>query len=165
MSIRSISILSILVLFLTFFIFTKASFASPFEYIEKLVIKGRIFLTTRGISYIEKQILKSAKFRKVNGKIVAQRNIFDPYQRDALGRTNIERMKQGLAPIGYDGKPVELHHLKQEEDGIIVEMLSSEHKKFYKELHRYKQNSEINRMEFNKWRVNYWKERAKEFEK
>ncbi len=150
---------------LVVFSFTLIAFSSPLDSVEKLITKVKIFFVTRGISYIEKQILKSARFKKVNGRIVAQRNVFDPYQRDALGRTNIERMKQGLAPIGYDGKPVELHHLKQEEDSIIVEMLSSEHKKFYKELHRYKQNSEINRMEFNKWRVNYWKERAKEFEK
>lgn len=140
------------------------SYASPLEapikVAEKIFTKLKIFRHTRGLSFIERQILKTAKY---NGKIVAQRKIFDPCKRDALGRTNVQRMLQGLAPIGYDGKPVELHHLKQENDGIIVEMLSSEHRGHYKELHRYKKISEINRDEFMKWKMQYWKTRAKEF--
>ena len=143
------------------------SYASPLEapikVVERIFTKIKIFKHTRGLSFIEQQILKTAKYKRVNGKIVAQRKIFDPCKRDALGRTNVQRMLQGLAPIGYDGKPVELHHLKQENDGIIVEMLSSEHRGNYKELHRYKRVSEINRDKFMKWKIQYWKTRAKEF--
>ena len=122
-------------------------------------------MKTRKIGLIEKELLKNAKYVEVYGKVVAKRNdIFDPYYRDALGRTNIERMKQGLAPIGVDGKSVELHHLKQEDDGIIVEVLSSEHKSYYKELHRYKSQSEIDREDFNRWKMRYWRKRAEDFE-
>ena len=74
-------------------------------------------------------------------------------------------MKLGLAPIGKDGKPIELHHLEQDANGIIVEVLNSEHKKYYKELHYHKINSEIDRTSFNQWKKKYWKERAKEFMK
>lgn len=110
-------------------------------------------------------MLKNAKFVSVNGKLVAKRNsTFYPYVRDAEGRTNIERMKEGLAPIGKDGLPVQLHHLKQQENGIIVELTATEHRNNYKVLHRYESISQIDRQTFDRWRKEYWKERAKDFE-
>jgi len=118
----------------------------------------------RNLNKTEISILKTGKFSIYKNHIVVKRQIFDPLAKDALGRTNIERMKLGLAPIGKDGKPVELHHLEQDANGIIVEVLSSEHKKYYKELHYHKTVSEIDRNSFNQWKKNYWKERAKEFE-
>ena len=119
---------------------------------------------TLGISSIERALLKNAKYRNYLGKLVAQRNsTFYPYVKDSLGRTNVERMEQGLAPIGKDGLPVELHHLKQKEDGIIVELTATEHKTNSKVLHKYEQISQIDRAEFLKWKRRYWKERAKEF--
>jgi len=120
---------------------------------------------TIGISSIERQLLKHAKYISFGGKLVARRNsTFFPYARDSYGRTNIERMQEGLAPIGKDGLSVELHHLKQKNDGIIVELTSTEHKSNYKILHRYESTSQINRYEFNKWKRNYWKNRAKDFQ-
>jgi len=141
------------------------SWAFPTDFLEKIFTKIKIFKHSRGLSAIEKQILERATFKKVNGKIVAQRSIFDPCAKDSLGRTNLQRMLKGLAPIGYDGKPVELHHLKQENNGIIVEMLSTEHKQYYRDLHRYKKDSEINRIDFIKWKIQYWKLRAKDFKR
>jgi hypothetical protein len=121
--------------------------------------------TIRRISNIEKNLIKNAKYTNVFGKSVAKRNsTFNPKAKDALGRTNINRMKQGLAPIGKDGKSIELHHLKQQNNGIIVELTSTEHKVNSKILHRYTRKSEINRQDFNKWKKQYWKERAKDFE-
>lgn len=118
----------------------------------------------RNLNKTEISLLKTGKFSIYKNHIVVKRQVFDPLAKDALGRTNIERMKLGLAPIGRDGKPVELHHLEQDANGIIVEVLSSEHKKYYKELHYHKTVSEIDRNNFNQWKKNYWKERAKEFE-
>jgi hypothetical protein len=139
----------------TIYAFNTNNIINPFEKIIK----------SMGISNLEKSLLKSAKYVYVSGKLVAKRSeTFFPHTTDALGRTNIERMKQGLAPIGKDGKPVELHHLKQKDDGIIVELTSAEHKKYSSTLHKYRKNSEINRQEFNKWRKQYWKNRAKDFE-
>lgn len=119
---------------------------------------------TFGVSSIEKALLKNAKYISIEGKLVAKRNsTFYPYVKDAFGRTNVNRMEQGLAPIGKDGLPVELHHLKQKDNGIIVELTATEHKTNYKVLHRYEQTSQINREEFYKWKRTYWKERAKDF--
>jgi hypothetical protein len=118
----------------------------------------------KNLNKTEISFLKTGRFFMYKDHIVVERQVFDPLAKDALGRTNIERMRLGLAPIGKDGKPVELHHLEQDANGIIVEVLSSEHKKYYKELHYHKTVSEIDRNRFNQWKKSYWKERAKEFE-
>jgi len=121
--------------------------------------------TIRRITNVEKNLINSAKNTKVSGKVVAKRNsTFNPKEQDALGRNNVQRMKQGLSPIGKDGKSVELHHLKQKNDGKIVELTNKEHKSNSKILHRYTNKSEINRQDFDKWKRQYWKERAKDFE-
>ncbi|WP_368292712.1 HNH/ENDO VII family nuclease [Dehalobacter sp. TBBPA1] len=55
-----------------------------------------------------------------------QRNdIIDPNLVDARGRTNLQRMDKGLAPIGSDGNPVNLHHMLQTNDGSIAEVTQS----------------------------------------
>lgn len=131
---------------------------------KKLLIILQRLEKLKNLNKTEISLLKTGKFSIYKNHIVVKRQIFDPLAKDALGRTNIERMKLGLAPIGKDGKPVELHHLEQDANGIIVEVLSSEHKKYYKELHYHKTVSEIDRNSFNQWKKNYWKERAKEFE-
>jgi len=121
-------------------------------------------LKTFGISSLEKTLLKNAKYVSRAGKLIAQRNsTFFPHIKDALGRSNIERMKQGLAPIGKDGKAVELHHLKQKDNGIIIELRSQEHNVNSKVLHSYKIKSEIDRNAFNRFKKQYWQERVKDF--
>jgi len=83
--------------------------------------------------------------------------------------TSIQRMADGLAPKGIDGKSVELHHLTQEPEGSIIELTYFLHKKNFKMLHilvDIKGNripSKINRSTFNAWKIRYWKERAKGF--
>ena len=120
--------------------------------------------TQKRIGTIERNLIKSAKKTKFAGKTVYKRDhLFDINQRDAQGRTNLQRMKEGLAPLDKNNKPIELHHLKQE-NSEIIEVTSAEHKENYKYLHRYKKNSVIDRKEFNKWKKQYWKERAKDFE-
>ena len=49
----------------------------------------------------------SKKLVDVFGKTVTMDNsTFDPNFVDKQGRTNVQRMEQGLAPIGRDGKSV-----------------------------------------------------------
>jgi len=132
--------------------------------INSVIMPMQKFLKTFGISSLEKTLLRNAKYVSRSGKLIAQRNsTFFPRAKDALGRTNIQRMKQGLAPIGKDGKAIELHHLKQKNDGMIVELTSTEHRANSKVLHRYRQESEIDRNAFNKFKQDYWKQRAKDF--
>ena len=131
---------------------------------NSLTMTVKVLLKRFGISTLEKTLLKNSVYVSKFGKLVAQRNsTFFPNIKDALGRTNIERMKQGLAPIGKDGKAVELHHLKQKNDGIIIELTSKEHNVNSKILHQYRKKSEIDRNAFNKFKKDYWKERSEEF--
>jgi uncharacterized Zn-binding protein involved in type VI secretion len=79
--------------------------------------------------------------------------------------TNLEAAKLGRAPIVKDaaGKKhrVTLHHHKQNKNGPLVEMLSSEHSKGHGALHGRKGPSKIDRSEFKNDQKAYWKERAK----
>jgi A nuclease of the HNH/ENDO VII superfamily with conserved LHH len=126
---------------------------------------------------------KKWKEKEVNGRKVYQRDdLFDPLAKDAKGRTNLELMKSGKAPIGYDGKPINLHHVTQTEPGPMAELLQTTHKENSNLLHMYrnqydkswrdvdgtrrKYNSApdpIDRGAFDKWKENYWKLRALDF--
>lgn len=89
-------------------------------------------------------------------------NAFDFDQTDAVGQSNLQRMKKGLAPIGKDGMYVNLHHLIQQESGGIMELSGSVHKKEHGILHINPSYvpSGINRKAFAVLRKNYWKWRA-----
>uniref|UniRef100_UPI0035CF0F75 HNH/ENDO VII family nuclease n=2 Tax=unclassified Bartonella TaxID=2645622 RepID=UPI0035CF0F75 len=110
-----------------------------------------------------------SKFGQTN-KAYKRDDLFDPNQRvkwrvnkkDVWG-TNIERMETGRAPIGFDGEPVELHHLKQTHEGPIAEMSKESHNKYNSVIHAPSKTHQslIEREKFNKWREEYWKERAK----
>jgi len=129
-----------------------------------VVIPFEKWIKTFGVSSLEKSLLKSAKYTYSAGKLVAKRNdTFFPNMKDAVGQTNIQRMEKGLAPIGKDGKSIELHHLKQKDNGIIVELTSMEHKSNSNVLHQYRIQSEIDRQSFNSFKSQYWKERAMDF--
>lgn len=90
--------------------------------------------------------------------------LFNPKFIDGTGRSNIERMKFGMAPIGKDGNPINLHHMKQQMNGLLVEMSATEHREYSELLHRYSRVSEIKRDDFDLLRSAYWKMRAKDFE-
>ena len=108
----------------------------------------------------------STRTIEFNGKTVYQDdNLFDPNAVDEMGRTNIKRMEQGLAPKGYDGQPVNIHHIDQTNDGPVMEISASEHQTNYGDLHENtgQSFSQINRNEFNRWGRNYWEWRADNF--
>ena len=90
-------------------------------------------------------------------RIFIHDELFDLDRVDKCGRTNRERMRQGVAPIGKDGKSVNLHHIKQDPDGNLEEILSSEHSKNTAALHPFRnQPSRINRNTFRRYRERYW---------
>jgi RHS repeat-associated protein len=78
---------------------------------------------------------------------------------------NKERMQQGKAPVGKDGKPVELHHPGQE-NGPTKEMTQSDHRggDNFKKNHTNtgQQPSKIDRNQANQARRKHWKEKAKD---
>lgn len=82
---------------------------------------------------------------------------------DADGGANMERMSRGLAPIGKDGRPVNLHHMQQSDSyGGIMEVSETRHTKNHKELHINSNNtpSGINRGAFTNLKSAYWRRRA-----
>jgi hypothetical protein len=91
------------------------------------------------------------------GQLVAQRgNLFDPYQTDPQGRTNVQREQEGLAPLCRDGKPIVLHHANQRAEGPLIELTTAEHQSI-----RVRQEpSEIDRLDSRDFRELYWMARA-----
>lgn len=89
---------------------------------------------------------------KVNGKTVTG--------------TNLERMANGLAPIGSDGRTVNLHHMTQRQDGPIAEVTQKFHKENHSTIHANTNTipSGINRNKFESWKKQYWKNRATNYE-
>jgi len=78
---------------------------------------------------------------------------------------NQERMSQGKAPVGKDGKAVELHHEGQASEGNLKEMTQSEHRggENFSKNHPNtgQQPSQIDRSKFKQQREQYWKDKAK----
>jgi exonuclease VII large subunit len=88
----------------------------------------------------------------------------DPDQTDAKGRTNLQRMEQGLAPIGEDGLPMNLHHMLQRENGPIIELSESTHQQNSQALHINSGSdipSGIHRGAFGVLKKAYWQKRAR----
>lgn len=108
----------------------------------------------------EYEALKVANLKPamIGGKIALIRNDIDLNIIDELGRTNLERMKQGLSPIDITGKSYELHHIGQEINGTLAVLTDAEHNN--QALHMFKKISEIDRPEFAKVRSAFWKEFA-----
>lgn len=76
------------------------------------------------------EILKKAGVfaKSVGGKTALIRKI-DLKFKDELGRTNLERMKQGLAALDpATGKPLELHHIGQKIESTLAILTQEEHR-------------------------------------
>jgi len=86
------------------------------------------------------------------------------------GSTNADLMRSGYAPIGADGKQINLHHLLGQETGPLVELTSSTHQKFSRQLHgliedgRSFRNDPILNKQYNDFRRDWWKSRVTDFE-
>lgn len=112
----------------------------------------------RRITKLEKSLISSnhAIKQKVFGRTIVKRNIFK------CTKQNIALMLVGNVPFGNDGKRVELHHLKQQKNGNLIELTQTEHNQHSKVLHRYVTSSEIidRNSGFANFRKKYWKNRA-----
>lgn len=105
--------------------------------------------------------------------------------------TNLDRMADGLAPVGIDGKSIQLHHLTQTEvngmtgtRGSLVELTATQHSNYSRQLHMPNERNPNNPKqtlpkypsfrknndgtlssqndEFNQYRSDYWKERSRQ---
>ncbi|WP_202904779.1 HNH/ENDO VII family nuclease, partial [Marinagarivorans algicola] len=87
--------------------------------------------------------------------------------RIANGQTNLDLMKDGKAPIGPDGKQINLHHLLGVEPGPIAELEATIHSVNHKVLHDMIEESfrrdKTLKNAYTSFRGRYWKGRAKDF--
>ena len=119
-------------------------------------------------SEAEALIYEDAKLEagQVNGKDALIKTDIDLDKKDEFGKTNLERMKQGLAPLDSESKPIELHHIGQKQDSPLAELGRNEHRGKGNDnvLHNKLNESEINREDFTQERQDYWKVRAEQIE-
>jgi len=100
---------------------------------------------------------------KSNDRITLKDNQIDLNLKDSKGRTNLERMAKGLAPLDEDGRPYNLHHIGQKSDSPLAELKDNVHKKNDALLHDKNIPTEVHGGDIN-WdreRSNHWKARAK----
>lgn len=116
----------------------------------------------------ETKIYKEANLEKeyVNGRECRIRTDIDYNKKDDFGKTNLERMKEGKAPINKHGQKIELHHKGQKMDSILMELTMYEHRGQGNDsiLHNKQKESEIDRNKFNIEKSNHWKARASRIE-
>lgn len=110
----------------------------------------------------EYTVLKNAglTLSKVNGRMALTQNIDWDFIGDIEdGRTNAQRVIDGLAPLDQLGKPYELHHIGQMSDSPLAILTNSQHKSNYSVLHANTGStaSNIDRNLFAKQRQDFWK--------
>jgi hypothetical protein len=138
---------------------------------EKLIVKKETGWSEEIINAIgsmkEYEIYKKAGLQEaeINGKKCLIRTDIDMEQTDVKGRTNKERMEQGLAPLDKNGKPIELHHIGQHADSPLAELTFEEHHCGGNDsiLHDKNKESEVHG-EGNKWqqeKESHWESRSK----
>jgi len=96
-------------------------------------------------------------------KIYKREDLYDLARKDSRGRTNLERMQLGRAPIGRDGRVVNIHHMLQSDGGPLIVLSGSMHQKYSKILHinPNKIPSGIDRQACDTFRRHFWKKEAK----
>lgn len=102
----------------------------------------------------------------INGKDALVRTDIDYDKVDLFGESNLERMKDGRAPLDANDRPIELHHIGQKPDSPLAELTGAEHRCNGNDniLHNKLKESEIDRSDFGKEREEYWKARAEQIE-
>ncbi len=96
----------------------------------------------------------------VNNKTALIRNI-DFAQKDAYGRTNLERMLSGEAPLDPRGVSYELHHVGQKNDSVFAILTQSEHRGQgnFSRLHENLISSPVDHgVAFEKAKRDFWKD-------
>lgn len=123
-------------------------------------------------------IFKPVRFEgtvTVDGKVrdvsrrVYQRHDIDFEQIDRKGNSNLKRMRNDQAPNGSDGRPVQLHHVIQKENGPLVEIREVTHQEYARVLHGLGgpgmsfRNDPVLNKQYNNFRSAYWKWRAQSY--
>lgn len=77
----------------------------------------------------EYEVFRDANLKPamVGNKSVLIKTDIDLTRLDSKGRTNLQRMREGLAPKDSNGVSYELHHIGQKKDGTLAILSQSEH--------------------------------------
>lgn len=129
--------------------------------------KSKIF--TR-VQY-EGTVTVGGEVRDVSRRVYQRNDIDFDYVDTDSGMTNLERMKGGFAPIGNDGKPIQLHHVLQKESGPMAEVREITHEEYHRILHglvgngnSFRHNEDLEK-QYENFRRKYWRWRARQYEK
>lgn len=125
--------------------------------------------------YLESSVLGRQVLRVPNAYVLGKPEKIDASisakikERIERGETNLDLMRSGKAPIGPDGKHMNLHHLFAEEPGAMAEMTQTEHlKEHRKAIHVMVKNSFRNDPKkedaYEKFKGDYWRAKAAELE-
>ena len=74
-------------------------------------------------------------FKGQTNKVYKRDDLIDLQMIDPKGRTNLQLMREGKAPIGHDGNPINLHHSLQRMDSPLVEITQTFHNQYTKIIH------------------------------
>ena len=109
--------------------------------------------------------------RNVSRRVYQRNDIDFSYVDPDTGLTNLQIMKKGNAPIGNDGKPIQLHHVLQIESGPMVEVREMTHKEYHRILHglvgdgnSFRHDKSLKK-QYDNFKRKYWRWRALQIEK
>ncbi len=137
---------------------------------EKLILSKDGFGFSRAV-LMRDRTLKGDDGRSLKRVVVQNDSLIDIEKVDDLGRTNLERMRQGVAPLGPDNRSINLHHLVQCDHHAILEITYTAHSTAGGTQLHYKRGnpefgeSEVDRQAFAMFRGDYWKRRAEQFKR
>jgi len=105
------------------------------EAASKLIVKASDDISTAKYFGQQRKYWSAEPIHFEGNKVYQRNDTFDPQQISSwkvkgktVTGTDIERMASGRAPIGTDGKSVNLHHMTQSQSGPIAEVTQSFHK-------------------------------------
>ena len=112
-----------------------------------------------------------SEVRDVSRRVYQRNDIDFDYIDPTTGKSNLELMRAGRAPIGNDGLPVQLHHVLQKESGPMVEIREITHEEYNRILHGLGirdasfRNDPILDRQYRSFRRQYWMWRAAQHQK
>ena len=109
--------------------------------------------------------------RDVSRRVYQRNDIDFNYVDPDSGKTNLQLMEGGNAPIGNDRKPVQLHHVLQKESGPMAEVREITHEEYHRILHglvgdgnSFRHDEDLKK-QYENFRRKYWRWRAREYKK
>lgn len=140
-----------------------------------------------GLKWCAKQVLGRRVYQRDDIFDPAKKSSWrDPITKAWKSGTNLARMADGLAPMGIDGNSINLHHATGTEvngmngtRGTLIEITQTQHQEHTKALHipqtdnknnprypSFRRNNDgsqsVQGKEYDQYRSDYWKERARQ---